>query len=305
MHRVLLFAASLLACALLGGCTSIFLQPDRIAYYPKRPLGTPAEDVWITSSDGTRLHALRMPTPRTPKATILYLHGNAENLSTHAHLVSWLPAEGYEVLALDYREYGQSGGTRDIDGVHRDAEAALAWLIARGPARTGPIIVYGQSIGGSIAIRLVATSPLRAQVRALISDSAFSSYRRIAREKLGSVWLTWPLQWPLSLLVSDRHAAIDVVASISPIPLLLLHGDEDIVVDVGNAQRLFDAAREPKQLWIVPGGHHIDASFRLPIRHRLIAYLDQIVAPEAEHAPPASHRRGDAPDATLTGGDHR
>lgn len=279
MPRILLFVIGLLACALLGGCTTIFLQPDRVAYYPKRPLGTPAEDVWITSGDGTRLHALRMPTPTKPKATILYLHGNAENLSTHAHLVSWLPAQGYEVLALDYREYGQSGGDRDIDGVHQDAEAALAWLVARGAEKTGPIIVYGQSIGGSIAIRLVATSPLRSQVRALVSDSAFSSYRRIAREKLGSVWLTWPLQWPLSLLMSDRYAAIDAVAKISPIPLLIIHGDEDIVVDVSHAQRLFDAAREPKQLWIVPGGHHIDATFRLPVRERFLAYLQPLTAP--------------------------
>lgn len=281
MRSVLL----LLVCALLGGCTTIFLQPDHVAYYPKLPLGTPAKDVWINSRDGTRLHALRMPTPSRPKATILYLHGNAENLSTHAHLVSWLPAEGYEVLALDYREYGQSGGERDIDGVHQDAEAALAWLVARGADKTGPIIVYGQSIGASIAIYLVATSPLRSQVRALISDSAFSSYRRIAREKLGSVWLTWPLQWPLSFLISDRYAAIDVVARISPIPLLILHGDDDSVVDVSHARRLFAAAREPKQLWIVPGGHHIDAIFHLPIRTRLVEYLDQIAVPRAPVVP--------------------
>lgn len=276
--------ALLFACFALAGCTTIFLQPDRVAYYPKRPLGTPAEDVWITSADGTRLHALRMPAPGTPKATILYLHGNAENLSTHAHLVSWLPAEGYEVLALDYREYGKSGGDRDIAGVHQDAEAALAWLVARGAERTGPIIVYGQSIGGSIAIRLVAQSTLRTHVLGLISDSAFSSYRRIAREKLGSVWLTWPLQWPLSFLVSDRYAAIDVVADLSPIPLLIIHGDQDIVVDVSHAQRLFDAAREPKQLWIVPGGHHIDATFRLPIRAQLIDYLN-VLTRSAEQAP--------------------
>lgn len=295
MPRVLLFLG-LLGCALLGGCTTIFLQPDRVAYYPNRPLGTPAEDVWISSGDGTRLHALHLPTSTLPKATILYLHGNAENLSTHAHLVSWLPAQGYAVLALDYREFGQSSGDRDIDGVHQDAEAALAWLVARGEQQTGPIIVYGQSIGGSIAIRLVARSKLRTHVLGLITDSAFSSYRRIAREKLGSVWLTWPLQWPLSLLISDRYAAIDVVAEISPIPLLIIHGDEDIVVDASHAQRLFKAAREPKQLWIVPGGHHIDATFRLPIRARFVEYLDQLTRTAVpDPLRPPADRQADPP----------
>lgn len=279
--RALRLCLLVLLCVLTSGCTSIFLQPDRVHYYPKRSYGTPLDDVTIVSDDGTRLHALWMPTAATPRATVLYLHGNAENLTTHGHLVSWLPAQGYAVLALDYRGYGKSAGECDVDGVHRDAEAALAWLVARGHASTGPLIVYGQSIGGSIAIRLVADSPHRAQVRALVADSAFASYRRIAREKLGSVWLTWPLQWPLSWTISDRYAAIDVIDRIAPIPLLILHGDQDIVVDVSHARRLFAAAQEPKTLWIVPGGHHIDATFRLPVRERFVNWLNTVSTDKA------------------------
>ena len=265
-------------CSLLSGCTGIFLQPDRIAHYPNRSFGTPVEDVWITSGDGTKLHALFMPSNTAPKATLLYLHGNAENLTTHAHLVSWLPPQGYQVLALDYRGYGESEGVQTIDDVHNDAEAALAWLAAQPREKTGPIIVYGQSLGGSIAVNLVARSPLRTKVSALIVDSAFSSYRRIAREKLGAFWLTWPFQWPLSFLVSDQYAAEDVIAQISPIPLLLIQGDADAVVDVSHAQYLFAAAREPKELWIVPGGHHIDATFHLDIRHRFLSFLQKNTA---------------------------
>lgn len=275
--RLKLPALSLLLCVSLGGCTQIFLQPDRLTHYPDRPLGTAAEDVSLATSDGLRLHALRMGVSGRPKATLLYLHGNAENLSTHARLVSWLPAQGYQVLALDYRGFGRSEGERDVAGAHADAETALEWLVAQGRENTGPIIVYGQSIGGSIAIRLVADSPLRGQVAALISDSAFSSYRRIAREKLSLLWLTWPFQWPASLLVSDRYAAIAVVDRISPIPLLLIHGDADIVVDVSHARRLFDAAKEPKELWVVPEGHHIDATMHAPVRERLLNFLQQIV----------------------------
>ncbi|MES2489203.1 MAG: alpha/beta fold hydrolase [Pseudomonadota bacterium] len=285
-RRRLAFAA-LLLCGLLTGCTGIFLQPDRIAHYPERSFGTPVEDRWIASADGTKLHALLMPTSTTPKATILYLHGNAENLTTHAHLVSWLPPQGYQVLALDYRGYGTSEGIQTIDDVHQDAEAALAWLAAQPREKTGPIIVYGQSLGGSIATYLVARSPLRSKVSALIVDSAFSSYRRIAREKLSLFWLTWSLQWPFSLMVSDQYAAEDVIAQISPIPLLLIHGDHDAIVDVSHAKRLYATAREPKQLWIVPGGQHINATFHPDIRQKFLNFLGTAVN-AAETAPPVT-----------------
>ncbi|MDT0496667.1 alpha/beta hydrolase [Algiphilus sp. W345] len=266
-----------LLCAVLSGCTSVFLYPDRVQHLADRALGTPAEDVWIEARDGNRLHALHLPAQGALKATLLHLHGNAENLSSHVHLVSWLPARGYAVLALDSRGYGRSQGAASVAAMHEDAEAALAWLVARGQSRTGPLIVLGQSIGGSVAIRMVAQSPLREHVTAVVADSAFSGYRRIAREKLAQPWLTWPLQWPLSLLVSDRFAAVDVVAGISPIPLLLIHGERDIIVDASHSQRLYAAASEPKTLWRIAQGGHIDALRSDSVQARLVEYLDRIV----------------------------
>lgn len=268
---------ALLLCLPLAGCTGVFLHPDRYDYAPGRPLGVPAENVWITAADGAQLHALLMPAQGPTKATLLFLHGNAENLSTHARIMTWLPALGYAVLALDYRGFGRSQGETGVDEIHEDAEAALAWLVAQGEDRTGPLVVYGQSIGASVAIRFVAESPLRERVAALIADSPFFSYRGIAREKLGALWLTWPLQWPLSLLISNRYSAIDVVADLSPIPLLLIHGERDLVVPASHSQRLYEAAREPKTLWLVPDGNHIDAPRREAMRARLVGFLDGIV----------------------------
>ncbi len=266
-------------CAGLTACTSVFVHPDRVAYLQNRPLGTPAEDVWIQARDGGRMHALSMPAQGEQRATVLFLHGNAENLTSHAHAVSWLPALGYTVLALDYRGFGRSEGEADIDTIHEDAEDALTWLVAKGAQSTGPLIVFGQSIGGSVAIRTVAHSALREHVAAVIADSAFSSYRGIAREKLGAVWLTWPLQWPLSLLISNRYTAIDAVADVSPIPLLLIHGERDFIVDPSHSQRLYAAAGEPKALWLIPEGKHIDAANREPVRARLVDFLDGITQP--------------------------
>jgi len=268
----------LLLCLGLSGCTSVFLQPDHVQYFQNRTLGTPVEDVWLAARDGSQLHALYLPAQGTPRATLLFLHGNAENLTSHIYAVKWLPAQGYSVLALDYRGYGRSQGDKSIDAVHEDAESALAWLVARDAGARSPLIVYGQSLGGSVAMRLAATSPLREHIAAVIADSAFASYRDIAREKLGQVWLTWPLQWPLSLLISDRYSAIDVIDRISPIPLVLIQGERDVIVDTRHAQRLYAAAGEPKQLWMVPEGRHIDAVSREPVRARFLDFLNTVQA---------------------------
>jgi fermentation-respiration switch protein FrsA (DUF1100 family) len=276
LHRSCRTLAVLWLCLVLGGCTGLFLYPDRVRHLPDRALGTPVEELWIPAADGSGLHALFLPAQGPRRATLLFLHGNAENLSSHAHAVSWLPAQGYAVLALDYRGYGRSQGSANVDAVHQDAAAVLAWLTAQDAAVTGPLIVYGQSLGGSVAIRLAAQAEAaqRQRLAAVIADSAFSSYRGIAREKLSQAWLTWPLQWPLSLLVSNRYSALDVVDRISPIPLLLIHGERDAVVDASHARRLYAEAQDPKAIWLIPEGRHIDAVRREPVRRQLLQYLD-------------------------------
>lgn len=263
--------ALLIVCWTLAGCTSVFLHPDHQRYFADRSLGTPAEDVWIDAADGKRLHALYLPAQGPPRAAVLFLHGNAENLSSHVFAVNWLPEQGYGVLALDYHGYGQSQGEADIDAVHEDAQAALDWLANR---ETLPLIVYGQSLGGSVALRLAAQTPRRERIAAVVAESAFSSYRRIAREKLSQAWLTWPLQWPLSFLISDRYAAIDVVDRISPVPLLLIHGQRDVIVDWHHSERLYAAAHDPKELWLIPEGRHTDAMRVGAQRTRLADFLE-------------------------------
>lgn len=276
--KSLRLAAAALACLLCSACTGLFLHPDRVFHLPNLMLGTKAEDVEIVTPDGLSLHALWMPVPpELRNASLLYLHGNAENLSGHAHMVSWLPRHGYQVLALDYRGFGRSQGEADLAGAHVDAEAALSWLLAKGHDETGPVMVYGQSLGGSIAIRALAQSNQRNQVAALVSDSAFASYRRIAREKLSLLWLTWPFQWPLSFLISDQLAAEDVIAYLAPMPILLMHGEADAVVPVSHVHRLFDAAGEPKQLILVDNGHHIDGTQRRAAREGFLQFLQGVV----------------------------
>lgn len=271
-HRVVIALACSVAVA-VSGCTNLFLQPDRRTYFAEVAAATTADDLWLTAADGSRLHALHLPTAGPPRATVLFLHGNAENLSSHIRAVDWLPAQGYAVLALDYRGYGRSEGQATLAAAHEDARTALAHLQAQSTAITGPLVVLGQSLGAAIALRTVATVDDRHGIAAVIADSGFASYRDIAREKLAAFWLTWPLQIPLGWTISDAYAPVAVIDRIAPVPLLILHGDADRVVPPHHADRLHAAAGEPKRVWHLAGARHIEAVRQPDLRQRLLAFL--------------------------------
>lgn len=277
--------AAIVALALLAtGCTQLFLYPGRMQVLHPEKIGLRYEDLWLTAPDGARLHGWHLRAPGTPRGTILHLHGNAENISTFIAAVHWLPAAGYDVVMVDYRGYGRSEGVATIDSVHEDARLALQALLER----PGPLFVFGQSLGGSAAIYAVAHEPRRERLAGVVTEGAFSSYRRIAREKMNQLWLTWPFQYPFSwLLFSDRYAAVDAVARIAPVPLLIVNGADDPVVFPSHARRLYEAAREPRELWIVPGGGHVDAFTRAGNRETLLAFLAKAsaAAPAAPTSP--------------------
>ncbi len=285
--RRLLFIIVLLSAG-LAGCNGVFFLPERDQLLSPDQLGLKYEDVYFPAHDGTRLHAWFLPAQGKPQGTILFLHGNAENISTHIMSVRWLPARGFNVFLLDYRGYGASQGEPTDAGVQEDVDASMRILLARPDVDPERIVVFGQSLGGSIAIYNVAHSPYRGHIRGLAVESAFASYRDIAREKLSDFWLTWPLQYPLSWLISDRYSPAAAVAQISPIPLLIIHGDDDPIVPVANGIRLFALAREPKQLWIVPGGGHIEAFRHQSYRDRFVAWLQKVLSAPPANAPGVS-----------------
>lgn len=285
-----LMRTTLLAAALLlGGCSQLFLHPNQEQVLHPEKLGLRYEDVWLTAPDGAKLHGWYLPAENA-RGSVLHLHGNAENISTFIAAVHWLPARGYNVLLVDYRGYGRSEGYATVDNVHEDAALALQYLLDRPGG--GPVAVFGQSLGGSAAIYAVAHAPDPARIGAVIAEGAFSSYSRIAREKMNRFWLTWPLQWPLSLLFSDRYAAQDAVARLGSVPLLQIYGERDEVVPPSHARILSEAARGPRELWMVPGGRHVDTFTRAPgreeNRERLTRYLDSMRANLPSSVTPAA-----------------
>jgi hypothetical protein len=277
--------AALAAALAISGCTAVFFQPHRFLVATPDKLGLAYQDVRFRASDGVELFGWFLPAKGPALGTILQLHGNAENISTHFASLAWMPARGFNVFIFDYRGYGASEGEPSLEGVQLDIDAAMTTLLARGDIDKDRIVIYGQSLGGALAAYYVAHSPHRGRIRALILESTFSDYIDIAQEKFTDHWVTWPFQWIPLLSVDDRFSPLPAMAKISPIPLLILHGDQDRVVPVHHAQRLYDAAREPKQLWIVPGAGHIQTMRDPAQRDRLVAYLREVLA-----SPPGSER---------------
>jgi fermentation-respiration switch protein FrsA (DUF1100 family) len=257
----------------LSGCVEgAFFYPDRVTYTTPAELGVVARDVSIPGPAGHALHGWWLEAEAPSSAVVLHLHGNAANVSNHLPLVAWLPREGFDVLMVDYRGFGRSGGKPSLDGVVDDALAALAWLRAQAPAR--PIVVLGQSLGGATALRAVARD--RAGVKLVIVDAAFASYRGIARDAMGV--LGWAVSPVLFGLPSSEHDPLSAIAKIG-VPVLVLHGSSDGVIPIAHGRALHAAAREPKQWIEVEGGDHLDSLLREPVRRRVVDAIRRALAP--------------------------
>jgi alpha-beta hydrolase superfamily lysophospholipase len=198
------------------------------------PVGPEQEiHVWIMSP-----HDIQRSTP-----TVVHFHGNAENMTSHVLYVAWLVQRGFEVVTFDYRGYGRSKGQAHRLSTIEDGTTVLQYVINNLGRRN--IFVLGQSLGGAVATVAVAKALEETDnedanpIRGLVLESTFDSYRKMARSAVGQFWLLWPLQIPLSYLVTDDLSPEGSVQHLNQIPILQLHGDADPVVPIERGKGLF------------------------------------------------------------------
>jgi len=245
----------LLATIFLSSCTDMLFVPSKQFYYTPDIVDVEYDNVYITSEDSTRLHGWRLKTDQPKKGNILYLHGNGENISTHFANLYWLLDYGYDGYIFDYRGYGLSEGEAELDGAVSDVDAMLEYIIEQS-VDDEQIIVIGHSMGGALAIYSVATSGQKGSLTALVSIEAFSDYRDITQDVLSNSWLTWLLQWPLSFTMDNSYSPVEVIDQVSPLPLLIMHSRRDLMIDFYHAERLYEAAAEPKKLVEIDSDHN-------------------------------------------------
>ena len=271
-----------LLIGLLSGCGHLFYYPEPGLRGTPDQLGMPYTDVHLRAADGVHLHGWWLPARlndgERSKGVIYFLHGNAENISTHLGAMSWITLSGWDLFILDYRGYGLSQGTPDIPGVYLDAQAGLEWATQQAQSRQLPLVVLGQSLGGAVAATLIAQSPPE-QISALILDSAFSSYRRIAREILAQPWLTTLFRYPLAWTIRDDYSPERYLAQRPSMPLLVMHGCADPVVPCSHGERLHRIAGEPAWLWLSPNARHQEMLASQHWRAQLLVWLEaQVLA---------------------------
>jgi len=217
------------------------------AHYPSgdwERKGLGQEDIWFQAADGTRLHGWFFPNAGA-RATVLYLHGNAGNLSHRATLLAHLRDRlNISIFIPDYRGYGRSAGTPTVSGVLSDARAARKTLAAQAGIDEAEVTLMGRSLGGAIAVQLAA----ELNPAALILESTFNSLQAMAKEHY--TFLSWLV--PEAKLNSE--AAIRNYSG----PLLQSHGDRDSIVPLSLGRALFMAASEPKHFVLIPGANHND-----------------------------------------------
>lgn len=237
------------------GLDGKFYYPNQTLYDSPADFGLSAEEVSFQTDDGLTLAGWFLPAIGTAKGTVVHFHGNAANITAHIGLVEWLPRAGYHVLMFDYRGYGQSQGKVTRAGTIRDGHAALDYALTRPEAASLPLFAYGQSLGGAVAIVVAAQ---RLEVRAVVAESPFSSYRGVAaRHASRLVFFEWLGTLLATLTISAGEDPIDVVGRLAPRPLFVIAAEHDEICFPELARELYEAAAEPKDYWLVPDAAHL------------------------------------------------
>ncbi len=243
---------------------ALFLLQRRLIYYPAGDLPTPRslgladfEAVRLATEDGLSLVAWYAPAGPEGRTIVLF-HGNAGHIAWRAEKIRPYRAAGHGVLLVEYRGYGGNPGRPSERGLHRDARAALDFLDGRGVRREA-IVLYGESLGAAVALALAE----EAAVGGVVLEAAFTSLADVAAHHY---W--WA---PVRCFLLDRF---DNVARISRVeaPLLILHGEADDIVPARLARRLFEAAREPRSLRLIPGAGHNDLD-RFGVERPVLEFL--------------------------------
>ncbi|MEG4428516.1 alpha/beta fold hydrolase [Microcoleus sp. AT9b-C4] len=183
---------------------------------------------------------------------VLYLHGNASNVGSNVEHAYRFHGLGLSVFVMDYRGYGKSQGDFPSESqVYEDAQLAWDYLVKQRGINPNQIYLYGHSLGGAIAIDLALRHPEAAGV---IVEGSFTSTRAMVNFQKGLFWM-----FPIDVLLTQRFDSLSKVDRLQ-MPVLFIHGTADNVVPVEMTKKLFDAAPEPKQLYIVPDGGHTNVA---------------------------------------------
>jgi len=219
---------------------SIFYPDKEILVNPKE-IGLKFENVFFKTEDDILLHGWFLPSDNA-KATLIFCHGNAGNISGRLEKIDVFHQLGLNTFIFDYRGYGNSQGRPTEKGVYLDAQAAYNYLISRKDIDKDRIVGFGASLGGAVAVDLAT----KRELLALIIDSTFTDAKDMGK-------IIYP--FIPTFAYSVRFDSVNKVKLLS-IPKLFIHSIDDEMVPFELGQRLFEAAGYPKEFFKITGDHN-------------------------------------------------
>lgn len=306
MFWIIIGAVIVFSCAALimafWGANQLIYPPEPDPEGSPSDYGLPYLEVIFPSRDGLRLHGWFIPSERSPlppladddwsgdsKGTVIFCHGRFGSKDPDLKYAPFFREAGYNTFLFDFRGHGRSEGEYSSFGYYErlDLLGAIDLLQSKGISRFG---VLGFSLGGVVGI---ATAAQSRPIVAVISDGGFAEVRKVVEagsRKKGFPTLLAALIVPLMLWIAGRRLGCDLseadslrwVDKITPRALLLIHGAEDPYVSVEDVRRLYDAAGEPKELWIVSEAGHrqVDEVRPAEYRRRVLGFFDRYLASE-------------------------
>ena len=269
----------------------LLTNPRETRHMPGRTpgdYGLPFDDVTVRTSDGLWLAGWYIPSSN--RAAVLLLHGYKADRGEMLNEAAMLHKHGYGVLVGALRTHDRSDGTLITFGVQemKDLDAWMSWLAGRpdvDPERIGAI---GNSMGGSLVIQYAADHP---SIKAVVANSAFSSLTDTIETSIRFFTGLPPFPFaPMITFWAEREAGFRIgdvdfkpaIAKLSPRPVFLMQGGQDVVISPESGRRLFDAAREPKELWFDREIRHtkFDTAYPEEYEKRVVAFFDRALAPQ-------------------------
>jgi fermentation-respiration switch protein FrsA (DUF1100 family) len=221
---------------------SFLYSPVRDIPYTPNDIGLDFEEVTFKTGDRLQLHGWFIPSPGA-EFTILFCHANGGNMMHQLDSINILYALGLNCFIFDYRGYGHSQGRPTEQGTYLDVRAAYRWLTKKKKVLPENIILFGRSLGGSIAAYLAG----KAKARGLVIESAFTSYVDIGRK----FYPYMPVRW----FARFRYPTIDYIKKVD-CPVMIIHSRTDEIIPFEFGLELYESANEPREFVEIFGGHN-------------------------------------------------
>lgn len=246
----------------------LYVMQRQLTYFPDTSVPQPAmfavpeaEIVSVKTDDGLELRGWYVPPSDDEKPVILMYHGNAGHIGIRAFKMRPYIDAGYGFLMAEYRGYGGNKGTPNEENLYLDGRSYFKYLTDQQALSNDRIVLYGESLGTGVAVQMATEFK---GVAAVMLEAPYTS--------LPDVGQNYYFLLPVKLLMKDKFDSLSKIKGIDA-PLIILHGEKDMVVPYRFGKRLYEVADEPKQMESFRHGGHNNL-YTVGFQKKALAFLD-------------------------------